>query len=276
MKKTVMLAMAVLAGSLLFCASASAIAIGDLDESLRVNLNGACVRPILIFSDADKLNIYISGDMVKSATILSQGQKRVYVQPKQPDRLYIEGGLYFDFKDEKVRAKIVEKLKGMIRLHEENVKANQETGKEIPSPESPDSYFYGSFVPGTYTWGYSGIPSHKETFDNFRFLTMRITVTLPFSQTDWTYDPSQMNLSIDRRCFHSGKPLNICSRTEQCTGIVDPGFSMSPTGNQGQLFLNVNPDRHAEAQLRGVFEGIINSIVAQIIKTRKTLPVREF
>jgi len=275
MHKAIILGMAVLA-SFLWYASASAIAIGDLDEGLRINLNSACVRPMLIFSDADKVNIYITGDMIKSATILSQGRKSLYVRPKEPDRLFLEGGLYFDFKDEKVRAKVVGKLKGMIRLHEENVKANQETGREIPSSESQDSYFYGSFAPGMYTWGYSGIPSHKETFDNFRFLTMKITVTLPFSQADWTYDVNQMNLSIDRRCFHSGKSLNICGRNEFSTGIVDPGFAMEPTGNQGQLFLNVCPDRHAEIQLRPVFEGIINNVISQIVKTRKTLPVREF
>lgn len=277
MKKMIMSVMVVLISSLLFYVSALATTIGDLEENLRITTGGGCVRPILIFSDNDKVNIYITGEMIKSAAILSREKQRMYMHSKEPDLLYIEGELYFDFKDEKVRKNIVEKIKEMIRVHEENVKLNQETGKDIPYPESVDSYFYGSFVGGNYDWARASGISEKETIENFRFLTMRITVTLPFSQ-DNSYDAAQSNLDINRRCFHSGKPLKMCNDGKLYTGIVAPVFSMSANGNAGQILLNVRPDQHVLGNLntkqRSTLQNVINNIILYMIKTNKSVPVR--
>jgi len=276
MKKMIMSVMLVLTSALLFYVSALATTIGGLEDNLRIKAIG-CVRPILIYSDNDKVNIYITGDMIKSATILSGKKKyRRGVMARGTDLLYIEGELYFDFKDEKVRKNVVEKIKEMIRVHEENIKLNQETGKDIPHPESVDSYFYGSFVPGYYSGGGTTDTSLKE-FKNFRFLTMKITVTLPFSEQN-DYDVAQSNVSIDTRCFHSGKPLKICNDGKLYTGIVDPLFSMSANGNDGQILLNVRPDAHVMDNLnpkqRSTLQNVINNIILYMIKTNKSVPVK--
>jgi hypothetical protein len=274
MKKMIMSVMLVLTSSLLFYVTALATNVGDLEENLRIKTIG-CVRPILIFSDNDKVNVYITGEMIKSATILSGKKKRRgSIRASGTDLLYIEGELYFDFKDENVRKNIVEKIKEMIRVHEENVKLNQETGKDIPYPESADSYFYGSFVPGNYSWGASD-SSLKREINNFRFLTMKITVTLPFSEQN-DYDVAQSNVSIDRRCFHSGKPLKICNDGKLYTGVIDPLLSMSANGYDGQFLLNVRPDAHVMDNLnpkqRSTLQNAINNIILYMIKTNKSVP----
>jgi len=169
----------------------------------------------------------------------------------------------------------------MIHTHEENVKLNQETGKDIPYPETVDSYFWGSFEGGQYSWGYSGIPSKKATMDNFRFLTMRITVTLPFSEKEWTYDATKSHIIIDRRSFHSGKPLKMCQKNKLDVGIADPNYSMNIRGSDGGILLNTRRDEYTldDPKLPNdilVFQPIINNIVSQIIKTKETLPLRVF
>ena len=136
------------------------------------------VRPILIFSINNKIDVYITGEMIKNATLYS------YEREKQ-DFISIGGGVYFDFKDAGARKKAVEALKGMIKTHEENIKINQETGKDIPYPETAGSFFWGSFVGGGYDWGISEDHSTREKIDNFRFLSMRIKATLPISMKDW-------------------------------------------------------------------------------------------
>ena len=169
----------------------------------------------------------------------------------------------------------------MIHTHEENVRLNQETGKDIPYPETVDSYFWGALIGGHYSWGYSGIPSKKETLDNFRFLTMRITVNLPFSEKDWSYDATKSRLVINRRSLHSGKSLKMCREDHSFIGIIDPNYSMSLRGGDGGILLNTNRDEYVlnDPNLPKdilVFQKVIHNIVSQIVKTRESLPVRVF
>jgi hypothetical protein len=137
------------------------------------------------------------------------------------------------------------------------------------------------------SWGI-GIPvkvhghyeSQKETLDNLRFLTMRITLTLPISRTDWIYDVSQSDLNIEKRSYHSGKPLKLCGDNKLFIGIMDPKYTEEAMAGYGQIVLLDQGDRQVmsnlNSQWQSVFQTIINNIVQQILKTRESLPVRSF
>ena len=114
MKRIIILAATVLTTSLLFCASALAINMGDLDETLRISLDdGGCVRPILVLSVSNKMNVYVTGEVIKSAAILRQEKGGLNISSgiakqrrEDRDSLFFEGGVYFDFADEECRGKL--------------------------------------------------------------------------------------------------------------------------------------------------------------------------
>ena len=283
--------MLVFMSSLLFYASAFATAIGDLEENLKISLDGLpLVRPILIYSDNDKVNIYITGEMIKSATVLHHKTRRedeeayrkerhLPYQPLPPlvsreqDKLYISGGIYFDFKDEKARGKVIRTIKEMSRIYENNFKLNQETGKALPVPDK-DSYFYGSFAARP-TWG------DRMNIDNLRFLTMRVSILVPIPSKGQSFDFTQSDLNIDRRMYSSGTRLEIWGDKKLFIGIIDTGNTEDAIARDGQILLFPLADIKVMNKLSNgwqtLFQSIIHNIVWQIQKTTGgTLPMRSF
>ncbi len=277
MKKNIIVGILALISVFCFFGSSLATQIGELEDNLRICSYEGCVRPILIYSIENKIDVYITGEIVKSARLISKRVISKSNRPEEQDFFYFEGGLYFDFKDKASKETAINKIKTMIRIHDENRKLNTEMGKPIPSPESEDSYFWGSLIDGHYVWGYSGPRSSDvEKIDNFRFLTMRIIATFPISRDDLSsYDTASSTLLINRRCFHSGKPIKININDKPFIGLVDPRSSMSLSSGVGAILLNSTPDRyHLKAQNTPkdilIFKDIIEAITVQIFKTRDT------
>lgn len=275
MKKYVVIVMVSLISVFLFGGSALSTNIGELEENLKICAYDGCVRPILIYSIDNKIDIYITGEMVKSARLTSQRtMSKKSMRPENQDFFYFEGGLYFDYKDKASRETAINKIKTIIRTHDENMKRSRETGEKITYPETEDSYFWGSLVGGHLVWGYSGPSSSQvEKIDNFRFLTMRIAVTFPISREDFAYDTTASKLIINRRCFHSAKPLKINPKDKPFIGLVDPRSSMSLSSGVGAILLNLTPDQYYLKRQDTpkdiiIFQDIIKNIAEQIFKTR--------
>ena len=234
-----------------------------------------CVNPILIYSIENKIDIYITGEIVRSARLIS---KEYIGDSKKHYFFHFEGGLYFYYKDSESQKIAINKIKKIFNIHEENLKAIREWGKEIPSPETDDSYFWGSLVGPAYRWASLDGSPQMEEIDKFRFLTMRITTQFPISREELTYDTGKSILRIDRRCFHSGEPLKIDSYGTPFIGLVDPRTSMHISKGTGAFLLNLTPDQYDLSREDTpkdilIFKDIIKSIASQIFKIRDTLEV---
>ena len=237
---------------------------------------------MLIASIGDAADVYITGSLISSATIL-KSKNRVRgrtADPGYPESLYFEGGLYFDFKNEVKREKTIQMLKQMIEVHDDNVQLQRETGKDIVYPETDNSFFWGSLMGAEYQWGISWTPAvQSKSLDRFRFLTMRITVLVPFSEKKWDYNVDKAKLVISQRRFHSPVLLKTCEPGQAFAGWIDPGNSMGVRSTDGDLLLNTHQDNYefndtVIADKVSIFKFIVNNITSQILKTRETIPMR--
>ncbi|MFZ4439550.1 MAG: hypothetical protein ACOYOS_14065 [Syntrophales bacterium] len=285
MKKLILLVTVIVIHCIAFYGPAYAISIGDLEEKLRISGPIACVRPILVMSLEDKLDVYITGEAVKSAAILQSKNNDAslsYIErEKTIEKLYFEGGIYFDFKDEELRKATIANVKKQIKDYQYSVQQNKELGKNIPPPDAEASILLGQFYRNHYRWATIGFGKEMKDvpIDDMRFFTMRVTALLPISSKDWKYDAKSTKLVINRRIVNSSKPMKLCGEEKLISGVVDQGSgTMNLDGSEGgiltsssrtEYILNTTAARDAE-----MFQNIIHNIVWKITTTRDTIDVQ--